>query len=397
VIDSGFTRNMWCGLELFHVLFVTHHNYLCDQYKKEHPDWSSDQIFHHARLENAATMAKIHSIEWTPAVLPTKELALGMATNWHGMVEGIFRPFERRKPLRLLEVANPVLGGVLGGTQNNFGIPQNFSEQFSEVYRLHSGMPDAIELRPIHQGVTRAVPTNLTRAASSRETIKAHGMPTLLNSFGWQHMPALIHNNHPKFMTDMSTEGTPFVGPFVDLAAADIVRARERGIPPFNEFRRQIGMAPFKRFEDLGCGARTVARLKSLYGEKDDDIEKMDLIVGMHCDMNRPLKGFDQTRFAIFLQSASRRLQTDSFYTTKYTAQYYTAAGLKRIDDITLKKLLLLHYPELANSGLMGVNNAFEPWGTTADTRPSEHPLAEAEWYDTTHPGRIAPPTEIPT
>ncbi len=393
VIDAGFSRNMWVGLELFHDLFVKHHNYLCDQYRKDYPDWSSDQIFQHARLENAATMAKIHSIEWTPAVLPTKELSLGMATNWHGMVEGLLRAFEHRKPLRLFEVQNPVLGGVLGGTLNNFGIPQNFSEQFAEVYRLHSGMPDAIAIRPIGHDVSTQVPTNLTRAANSRKTIDTHGMGTLLNSFGWQHMPALIHNNHPTFMTDMSTEGNPVV----DLGAADIVRARERGIPPFNEFRRQIGMAPLKRFEDLGCDAKTVARLKTLYDRPGEDgIERMDLIVGMHCDMNRPLKGFDQTRFAIFLQSASRRLQTDSFYTTKYSAQYYTPEGLRRIDSMTLKAVLLLHFPELATSGLMGVNNAFEPWGTTADMRPSEHPLTDyAERYVTKHPGRLASPTEL--
>ena len=30
VIDSGFTRNMWLGLELLHTLFVRHHNYLCE-------------------------------------------------------------------------------------------------------------------------------------------------------------------------------------------------------------------------------------------------------------------------------------------------------------------------------------------------------------------------------
>jgi hypothetical protein len=387
VIESGFTRNMWVGLELFHTVFVKHHNYLCELYKKEHPSWSSDQVFHHARLENTATIAKIHSIEWTPAVLPTKELALGMAANWHGMVEGLLRRFERRRPLRLLEIANPVLGGVIGGTLNNFGIPQNFSEQFAEVYRLHSGMPDALEIRAVGADVTRAVPTELTRAANSHATLAEHGLATMLNSFGWQHMPALINNNHPAFMTDMSTEGNPVL----DLAAADIVRARERGIPPFNEFRRQIGMAPLSWFEDLGCDARTVARLESLYGTGRAGVERMDLIVGMHCDMNRPLRGFDQTRFAIFLQAASRRLQTDPFYTTKYDAQHYTASGLARIDEATLKSVLLRHCPELARSGLMGVNNAFEPWGTTADTHPAEHPLTVyAERYVTKHPGRRA-------
>jgi hypothetical protein len=96
-------------------------------------------------------------------------------------------------------------------------------------------------------------------------------------------------------------------------------------------------------------------------------------------------------RFAIFLQAASRRLQTDPFYTTRYDAQHYTEAGLARIDEATLKDLLLRHYPALADSGLTAVNNAFEPWGSTADSAPSEHPLTvDAERYVTKHPGRRA-------
>lgn len=384
VIESGFTRNMWVGLELFHTLFVKHHNYLCDQYRKEHQGWSGDQIFNQARLENAATMAKIHTIEWTPAVLPTKELAFGMSTNWHGMVETKFKRFENRRPLGWIEPTHPMLGGVLGGVPNNFGVPQNFSEQFAEVYRLHAGMPDAIEIRNIGQEEkTAAVETDVTRAAGSRRTLNDFGIATVINSFGHQHMPALVNNNYPRFMTDMSTEGSPVF----DLAAADIIRARERGVPPFNEFRRQLGMPGIKSFADLGCDQQTVRRLEDLYGQGEDGVNRMDLAVGMYCDTNRPLHGFDQTRFAIFLQSATRRLQTDPFYTEKYNERYYTKAGLKRIDKATLKCLLLRHYPELKGSGLTRLNNAFEPWGTTADTHPDEHPLtAHAERYRTKHP-----------
>ena len=100
----------------------------------------------------------------------------------------------------------------------------------------------------------------------------------------------------------------------------------------------------------------------------------------MLCDTkDRPVRGFDTTRFAIFLQAASRRLQSDPFFTDKYNARYYTQEGLDRIDRVSLKRLLLLHFPRLKNSGLMGVYNAFEPWGTDAATAPHEHPLAFIE------------------
>ena len=42
-----------------------------------HPDWDDDRLFNVARLVNAAVMAKIHSIEWTPAILPNHGLDTG--------------------------------------------------------------------------------------------------------------------------------------------------------------------------------------------------------------------------------------------------------------------------------------------------------------------------------
>jgi hypothetical protein len=381
VIDSGFTRNMWVGLELFHTLFVRHHNWLCDRYAEEHPAWSSDQIFNQARLENAAIMAKIHTLEWTPAVLPTEELAVGMSTNWHGMLETLRRRVENRKPLRLFKPVHPVLGGLLGGETNSFGVPQNVSEQFVEVYRLHAAMPDAIHVRPIASlDAAPRVPVERTRSAGSRKMIAGCGIETVINSFGHQHMHALVNNNYPRFMTEMSGEGAPLI----DLAAADIVRARERGVPRFNEFRRQLAMPPIASFEELTGCRKTLGRLIGCYGEGKPGVEKLDLIVGMLCDTKeRPLRGFDTTRFAIFLQAASRRLQTDPFFTEKYSERYYTKAGLERIDRFTLKTLLLLHFPALRDSRLMSVHNAFEPWGMAKDEdeQRRQHPLAFIERY----------------
>ena len=42
----------------------------------------------------------------------------------------------------------------------------------------------------------------------------------------------------------------PLVGN-IDLATTDILRDRERGVPRYNQFRRQIGLNPITKFEDL--------------------------------------------------------------------------------------------------------------------------------------------------
>ena len=87
------------------------------------------------------------------------------------------------------------------------------------------------------------------------------------------------------------------------------------------------------------------------------------------------LFGFGETMFTIFIQMASRRLEADPFYTEKFNKRYYTKTGMALIEEATLKGVLLQHYPELEQAGLGNVDNAFEPWGTTPQQHPEEHPL----------------------
>ena len=45
----------------------------------------------------------------------------------------------------------------------------------------------------------------------------------------------------------------------LDLAATDILRNRERGVPRYNEFRRKFHMAPCDRFDDFSADPQVVA------------------------------------------------------------------------------------------------------------------------------------------
>jgi Animal haem peroxidase len=66
---SGVAGNAWLGLAVLHVLFSREHNAIVEMLHKTHPELSDDDTFDKARLINAALMAKIHTVEWTPAVI----------------------------------------------------------------------------------------------------------------------------------------------------------------------------------------------------------------------------------------------------------------------------------------------------------------------------------------
>jgi hypothetical protein len=160
------------------------------------------------------------------------------------------------------------------------------------------------------------------------------------------------------------------------MATVDIVRARERGVPRYNEFRRQLGLNPITRFEDLCDEPEVIARIKAVYGHNPADVEKLDLMVGTLAEGHRPTHfGFGETMFQIFILNATRRLQADRFYTDAFDEQVYTPEGLRWIDDATFKRVLLRHHPELADTGLANVHNAFEPWDDGPVLDPARHPL----------------------
>ncbi|MFT7597901.1 MAG: hypothetical protein ACI8TP_000821 [Acidimicrobiales bacterium] len=378
VEKTGMVRNWWVGLAMWHTLFTLEHNAICDHLQAHHPTWDDDRLFNVARLVNAAVTAKIHSVEWTPAILPNRALDSGLNTNWYGLLTYRFRAAKDRKTVARFNVPNPELGGLVGNQIEKHGSPFALSEEFVEVYRLHSLLPESLKLRRhATDDLVAEVPFAASRQAASHKITQRLGMPDLFYSFGVQHPGALTLNNYPRFMQELSIPGNPVH----DMGTVDILRARERGVPRYNEFRRQLGLNPLHSFDDLTTDKAVVKKITDIYG---DDVESLDLLVGTlaESDCNRPTGfGFGETLFQIFILNASRRLQADRFYTTDYREEVYSAEGMDWIDQNNLKSVLLRHYPELAETGLANVTNAFEPWDTATRLDPERHPLRAFDRY----------------
>ena len=154
-------------------------------------------------------------------------------------------------------------------------------------------------------------------------------------------------------------------------------RDRERGVPRFNEFRRQYGLRHMARFEDfvdqrLAAGSparveqeRLVGLMREVYGQHRcdaskiistalrnadgspindclgqpngslvDNVEDVDTVVGWLAEFTRP-HGFaiSETQFQVFILNASRRLFSDRFFTSSFRPEFYTHLGVRWVND----------------------------------------------------------------
>jgi hypothetical protein len=232
-------------------------------------------------------------------------------------------------------------------------------------------LPDEIELFAIHGGdePVRTYGLAELRQAASHKVTGSVPMSDLFYSFGVQHPGQLVLNNYPDTLQNLSIPGAGFY----DLGAVDVLRDRERGVPRYNQFRRLFGLKPLERIEELTSDVEAVKALKQVY----DGIEDVDLLIGNLAETQRPTGfGFGETLFEVFILNASRRLQADRFFTDAYREDVYTAEGLRWIDDATLRSVLLRHFPQLGATGLMNVENAFEPWDI-GELDAKRHPLRQ--------------------
>lgn len=348
---TGFRRNWWVGLSLLHELFAREHNRICDMLKAAHPTFTGRRLYDTARMINAALMAKIHTLEWTYAILPNPVLKSAMRANWYGLLGGRGSGARLKKSLpRSFTSRYPALFGILGGSRDLHRVPYAITEEFVSVYRMHPLLPESLWIGD------EDLPLQQTRNRSARKLLEAVGADALWHAFGTAHPGQLVLRNYPAFLQDLRLPGLPVF----DLAAVDILRDRERGVPRYNGFRRALGLEPIRSFGDLTDDPKDVADLEDLY---HGDIETLDLLIGCLAESRRPSGfAFGETIFQVFILNASRRLQADRFFTTHYTPDVYTPEGLRHVEVTTMKSLLLRHYPALRNTGLPKTETAFHPW-----------------------------------
>ena len=466
---AGFPDNWSIGMSFFHTLFSREHNLFVDEFRRaqkatpdadsglrdparpgvaiKYRDVTDDELFQLGRLVVAAMIAKIHTIEWTPQLLYDEPLFQAMNANWSGLFAE--QKFLKRVSGKLAEdlskSSNPFDKNILysavasgagivglgnrgadpnGGT-NHFGSPFNFPEEFVTVYRLHPLVPDLLEYREWNNhpdDIRQKVSVMATVRGNATPAMRERGLANWALTMGRQRLGLLTLGNHPRFLQNLPMPRlTESPTKMIDVVALDLIRDRERGVPRFNEFRRQYGLRQLRSFDEFADprvkdNARQkffIARMREIYGQHRcdaskiitaaqrnedgspindclgfpdgtmvDNIEDVDTVVGWLAEQARP-HGFaiSETQFQVFILNASRRLFSDRFFTSSYRPEFYSTLGYQwvansgpgpkqfekgkpnghRIEIAPLKRVLLRTIPELSQQ-LEPVVNAFDPW-----------------------------------
>jgi len=351
---AGVNGNWWLGLSTMHTLFAREHNAVVDRLALEYPQADGEWLFQKARLVVTALIAKIHTTEWTPSLMNSPEGRFAMRGNWWGVLgEHYARGFGRLS-------ASEEVSGIPGSPTDQFTAPYSITEEFTACYRMHSLLPDSLSLRRHEDNREIATRPLLDLVHGAPPAIyQAVGFDDVVYSLATSNPGALVLHNFPNSLRRIPERAD---GIFTDVAAVDILRDRERGVPRYCQFRRLIGMSAPRSFDELTTNPQWRAEVAAVYA----DVEDVDLLVGTLCESQAspgtpPGFGFSDTVFRIFILMASRRLKSDRFYTTDFTPAVYTPPGFAWVADNSMRTVLARHCPALAPL-FADRRNVFFPW-----------------------------------
>ena len=192
------------------------------------------------------------------------------------------------------------------------------------------------------------------------------GVGDLIYSFGTKHPGLVTLHNFPKFLQNFHRPD----GDLLDLAATDILRSRELGVPRYNEFRRLLHLAPARDFDDLTSNKEWARQIEQIYG---GDIEQVDLTVGAFAERRPDGFAFSDTAFRIFILMASRRLNSDRFFTTHYTRRSTRRPGWTGSATTPWRRCCCGTTRSCGRPSAT-LPNAFQPWARAVPGAPGPPP-----------------------
>lgn len=286
--------NEQVGLTALHTVFVREHNWLARRFGARFPRLSGEQRYQLARAIVGAEMQAITYREFLPLLLGPDALA----------------PYQGYNPS-----LNP-------------GITTLFS---TAAYRFGHSMLSPVLLRlkrngrPILEG---HLPLKEAFFAP-QELLKGRGLEPLLRGLATQRAQEI-----DPFLVDAVRNflfGPPGAGGF-DLAALNIQRGRDHGLPSYNRARLEYGLVPVQTFADITPDPAVQTRLANVYAAVDE----VDAWVGGLAENHVPGALVGELVFAVLTEQFEQLRDGDRFWYQRHLPP----GVVKWVEQQTLARIL---------------------------------------------------------
>ncbi|KAJ0177269.1 hypothetical protein K1T71_007278 [Dendrolimus kikuchii] len=301
------------GLTAIHTIFLREHNRVVEGLRGVNPHWDAELLFEHTRRIVAAQFTHIIYNEFLPRLLSWN------AVNLYGLKllpSGYYKEYS--------PTCNPAIVTEFAAASFRIG---------------HSLLrPHLPRLSPTYQPVE---PPILLRDGFFRpDLFMTH--PPLVDEL-MRGLASTPMETLDQFITGEVTNHLfedrriPFSG--IDLIALNIQRARDHGIPSYNNYRALCNLKRASTFEDLAREVpdEVIARFKRIYATVDD----IDLFPGGMSE--RPLQGgLVGPTFACIIAIQFRQLRKCDryWYENDNQAARFSEQQLAEIRKATLSKIL---------------------------------------------------------
>ncbi|XP_037081331.1 LOW QUALITY PROTEIN: peroxidasin homolog [Pollicipes pollicipes] len=296
--------NEQLGLSAMHTVWLREHNRVADELARLSPHWHGEELYQEARRVVGAQIQHITYRHWLPLVLgPDGMRQLGDYAGYDPTVEPTISNAFATAAFRF---GHGLVGPVLHRLNETFQpIPQGnlpLHRAFFAPWRLvQEGGVD-----PILRGLFAS-------------PAKVHTPDQLLNAELTEKLFSLHHQVS------------------LDLAAINMQRGRDHGLPGYNAWRRHCGLRAAASFADFAReirSARARDELRQLYGHPDN----VDLWIGGMLEEHAPGAKMGPT-FVCLLADQFRRLRDgDRFWYE--AAGVFTPGQLAQLKQTNLARIL---------------------------------------------------------
>ena len=215
------------ALTALQTLFVREHNYQVDKLHLEHPNWSGDQLYNHARAIVTAEIANITYSEFLPNLVGKNAL-----TPYDGYDPNVDPHLTLEFVAAAFRFGHSIVSGETEGLAENGEVIAGSEEDLKDVF-----------FQP---------------AANFIDNGGADGQLRHLAADPSQALDARIVDDLRNFLVDPPVS--------LDLAAINIQRARDLGLGTLNQTREALGLDPYTDFSQITSDPETLAGLKAAYG-----------------------------------------------------------------------------------------------------------------------------------